>query len=171
LPDTTANALLQAAGASQPLRSSEAMLKLPNGEATQWRQPLVQARGERRELMRNQGSDTAVIRLDPPMMGRIEIAIRYEVGGALKVNLSATHNEVLRQLQGIGENLRAELSQRQFGDVAVHVSSSASSRFAQGDSEGQQRQRQQQSQEPGRALAEAETGRESGAYQAAQDQE
>jgi len=158
-----------AIGEPQPAHVQEAVVKLP-AESTQWRQPLTQALGDRLELMRSRNSDTAVIRLDPPMMGRIEISIRQEAG-ALKVSLTATHNEVLRQLQGIGDSLRADLSQRQFGEVSVQVSDAGASRFAQGDADGRQRQRQSEPQEPGRALAEAELDHEAGAFRLARDQE
>ncbi|MDT3671898.1 MAG: flagellar hook-length control protein FliK [Aromatoleum sp.] len=97
-----------------------APLKLPNGPATQWREPLQQALGERLQVEIGRGGERAVIRLDPPMMGRVEIVIRHD-GGSLHVQLTATHGEVLRQLQGIGETLRQDLVQRNFGDVSVAV--------------------------------------------------
>jgi flagellar hook-length control protein FliK len=168
--DATLASLARATAVEQPAtRAQDAVVKLPS-DSSQWRQPLTQALGDRLEVMRSRGSDTAVIRLDPPMMGRIDIQIRHEAG-ALKVSISATHGEVLRQLQGIGESLRADLSQRQFGDVTVQVTDSAASRFSQGDSEGGRRQSQSEQQEPGRALAEAESGHEPGGFRLAGDQE
>ena len=169
--DAALASLARATTVEQPAtRAQDAVVKLPAGDSSQWRQPLTQALGDRLEVMRSRGSDTAVIRLDPPMMGRIDIQIRHEAG-ALKVSISATHGEVLRQLQGIGESLRADLSQRQFGDVTVQVTDSAASRFAQGDSDGSRRQSQSEQQEPGRALAEAESGHEPGGFRLAGDQE
>ena len=168
--DAALASLARATAVEQPAtRAQDAVVKLPS-DSSQWRQPLTQALGDRLEVMRSRGSDTAVIRLDPPMMGRIDIQIRHEAG-ALKVSISATHGEVLRQLQGIGESLRADLSQRQFGDVTVQVTDSAASRFAQGDSDGGRRQSQSEQQEPGRALAEAESGHEPGGFRLAGDQE
>ncbi|HSD40201.1 MAG TPA: flagellar hook-length control protein FliK [Rhodocyclaceae bacterium] len=153
---------LVAAPAQPAARGSEGVLKLPNGEPTQWRQPLLQALGDRIQLQRSGASDSAVIRLDPPQMGRIEISIRHEAG-AITVNLSATHNEVLRQLQGIGETLRHDLSQRhQGGEVSVQVSESAASRgmARDGGNDGRRQAQEQAEAGPGRALAEAESGHE-----------
>lgn len=135
--------------------SAEAPLRLPNGDAGQWRQPLLQALGERLQFASEKGIDSAVIRLEPPRMGSIEIAIRHQ-DGALQVNLSATHNEVLRQLQDISDNLRHSLGQRHAGDVSVQVADTASSRPGQGDGERQRQRQAQSEQNPGRALGDAE---------------
>ncbi len=121
-------------------------------------------------------SEQAVIRLDPPMLGRIEISIRHEAG-ALQVNMSATNNEVLRQLHSIGDSLRQDLSQshRQYSDVAVTVSapsrSNAGGNAGNGsaDAEGRQQQaaREREENQPGRALADAE--QEAGSFAALAD--
>jgi flagellar hook-length control protein FliK len=125
-----------------PAPVADAPLKLPNGEPAQWRQPLQQALGERLQLNTTRSADTAVIRLAPPQMGQVDIAIRHEAG-ALKVSLSATHPEVLRQLQSVGEGLRHDLSQRHAGEVSVQVSEASGARFAQADADAR-RQRQGQ---------------------------
>lgn len=148
-------------------RNAEGALRLPNGEPARWRQSLLQTLGERIQLQRDRGADGAVIRLEPPQMGRIEIAIRHE-GGALTVNLSATHNEVLRQLQGIGESLRQDLQQRHQGEVSVQVADTTAARGMPGEGgDGRQRARQQPAQEPGQALAEAAVGDEGEAFRLA----
>ncbi|MBS0372612.1 MAG: flagellar hook-length control protein FliK [Proteobacteria bacterium] len=159
-------AVMPPIGSADPgsARSPDATLRLPNGDANQWRQPLMQALGERLQFVSERGIDSAVIRLEPPRMGSIEIAIRHQ-DGALQINLSATHNEVLRQLQDISDNLRHNLGQRHAGDVTVQVADASASRTGQGQGDGErQRQRQAQAeQNPGRALgdAEAEDGRQS----------
>ena len=83
-----------------------------NGPAQQWQEPLREALGERLQTQIGRNSEHAVIRLDPPMLGRIDISIRH-TAGMLQVNLSASNTEVLRQLQGIGETMRTDLAQRQ----------------------------------------------------------
>ncbi|XAH22444.1 flagellar hook-length control protein FliK [Xylophilus sp. GW821-FHT01B05] len=122
------------------------------------RQPaLMQALGERIKVQIAQGSERAVIRLDPPMMGRLEIVIRHEAG-VLQVQLHASHSEVVRQLQQMSDGLRQELGQRQFSDVSVLVSHGS-----ERESAGRQRNGQDQDAPdpaPGRALAEAEAGHE-----------
>ncbi|WP_219117218.1 flagellar hook-length control protein FliK [Janthinobacterium sp. UMAB-56] len=128
-----------------------------NGPAQQWQEPLREALGERLQTQIGRNSEHATIRLDPPMLGRIEISIRH-TAGALQVNVTASNSEVLRQLQGIGENMRSDLAQRQYTDVAVNISatprSPAAQAFAEGDARGQRQPgRQQDEAEPGRALS------------------
>lgn len=143
-PALATNAAPVAAADSAP---TEAVLKLPNGAPAQWRQPLLQALGERLHVDVERGFERAVIRLDPPAMGSVEIVIRHQ-GGALQVQLTATHGEVLRQLHGIGESLRDGLVQRNFGEVSVQVSDATQ------DGAGRQRRGQAQEEDgaPGRAL-------------------
>ncbi|MGK5074867.1 flagellar hook-length control protein FliK [Janthinobacterium sp. ZB1P44] len=132
-----------------------------NGPAQQWQEPLREALGERLQTQIGRNSEHATIRLDPPMLGRIEISIRH-TAGALQVNVTASNSEVLRQLQGIGENMRSDLTQRQYTDVAVNISatprSPAAQAFAEGDARGQRQPgRQQDDAEPGRALYDGST--------------
>jgi flagellar hook-length control protein FliK len=148
---------LAAVSAPSPLRAPAAdaayaapALKLPAATPEQWRSQLLEALGERIRVEVGKRGEQAVIRLDPPMLGSVEIAIRHQ-GGVLQVQLSASHDEVLRQLQHIGESLRQDLSQRQYTDVSVQVF--AGSR----DGDGRQRpQGQPEERQPGRALAEAD---------------
>ncbi|WP_317204956.1 flagellar hook-length control protein FliK, partial [Janthinobacterium sp.] len=132
-----------------------------SGPAPQWQDSLKDALGERLQVQLSRNSEHAVIRLDPPMLGRIEISIRHSAG-ALQINLSASNSEVLRQLHGVGDSMRQDLSQRQFGEVAVTVTatprSAAAQAFAEGQGEGRGRQggRPRDEAEPGRALYEAD---------------
>ncbi len=152
---------LTAAGANTaPATNGADTIKL-NGPAQQWQEPLREALGERLQTQIGRNSEHAVIRLDPPMLGRIEISIRH-TAGALQVNVSASNSEVLRQLQGIGENMRSDLAQRQYTEVAVNISatprSPAAQAFAEGDARGQRQPgRQNDDAEPGRALSDGST--------------
>jgi flagellar hook-length control protein FliK len=132
------------------------------GPPTAWRQTLQEALGERLQLQVGKNAEQAVIRLEPPMLGRVEIAIRHSAG-SLEVHISATHGEVLRQLQSVSEGLRNDLAQRQFTDVAVNVAqaprgANGAPMFAGGEGRGRQQDGRQQEQNPGEALAEANTG-------------
>ncbi|MDY0747432.1 flagellar hook-length control protein FliK [Paucibacter sp. R3-3] len=136
------------------------VLRLPHGDAQQWQSPLMQALGDRIQLQLATKSDTATIRLEPPQMGRVDIAIRQDATGSLQVNLSATHGEVVHQLQQISEGMRWNLAQqRQGGEVVVQVSASApdtgaASTGRDGSAPRQPwQQRDEDSQRPGRALA------------------
>jgi len=128
------------------------------GPPTAWRQSLQEALGERLNVQVGKNMEQAVIRLEPPQLGRIDIAIRHSAG-TLEVNISATNGEVLRQLQTVSDNLRSDLSQRQFTEVAVTVSPAPKNGAAPfGDPQqgrGRQQDRGQEDQQPGRALAEA----------------
>ena len=128
-----------------------------NGPAQQWQEPLREALGERLQTQIGRNSEHATIRLDPPMLGRIDISIRH-TAGTLQVNVTASNSEVLRQLQGIGETMRSDLAQRQYTEVAVNISatprSPAAQAFAEGDARGQRQPgRQNDDAEPGRALS------------------
>jgi flagellar hook-length control protein FliK len=128
------------------------------GPPTAWRQSLQEALGERMNVQVGKGIEQAVIRLEPPQLGRIDIAIRHSAG-TLEVNITATNGEVLRQLQTVSDNLRSDLSQRQFTEVAVTVAPAQKNSAAPfGDPQqgrGRQQGREQEDQQPGRALAEA----------------
>ena len=136
-----------------------------SGPPAAWRQTLQEALGDRLQLQLGKNAEQAVIRLEPPMLGRVEIAIRHSAG-ALEVHISATHGEVLRQLQTVGENLRNDLAGRQFTDVAVNIAQAPRgagagnmNQFAgDGSGRGRHQDGRQQEQDPGNALAEANTG-------------
>jgi flagellar hook-length control protein FliK len=155
------------AAAPAPLRQAAASA-LPQpvvtlkGEATQWQQPLLQALGDRLQLQIAARSEQAVIRLEPPMLGRVEIAIRQQAGD-LQVRIAASHDEVTRQIQQVGEQLRQSLVQRHSGEVSVQVLQQASAgreaearggaqQQAARDGQQQERQEQQQQRRPGRGL-------------------
>jgi len=155
-PDRTA---LAGAVAAQPVASAPPAdtVKLA-GPPTAWRQSLQEALGERLNVQVGKNMEQAVIRLEPPQLGRIDIAIRHSAG-TLEVNISATNGEVLRQLQTVSDNLRNDLSQRQFTEVAVTVAPAQKNSAAPfGDPQqgrGRQQGREQEENQPGRALAEA----------------
>jgi flagellar hook-length control protein FliK len=154
--NTSGVSLAQAAPAATP--AAAATVKLA-GAPEQWQQPLREALGDRLQVQLQRNNDHAVIRLEPPNMGSIEISIRHSAG-ALQVNLSASNSEVVRQLNTIGDSVRQDLSTRQFADVAVTVSSSRAQAQAQGDGaggrNGQQRD-QNEGRTPGRALSDDDT--------------
>ncbi|WP_323142831.1 flagellar hook-length control protein FliK [Massilia phyllosphaerae] len=131
------------------------------GPPTAWRQSLQEALGDRLQVQVGKNVEQAVIRLEPPQLGRIDIAIRHS-NGTLEVNISASNGEVLRQLQTVSDNLRNDLAQRQYTDVAVSVTptpkNSGASPFGdpqQQQQQGRGRQPGREQDEPGRALAEA----------------
>lgn len=168
-----AAAALQAAmslhGGSTAVREGGAQAAQATGgaklRAAPGSQPLAELLGERLRFQLAGGGDRAVIRLDPPMLGSVEIVIRHEAGG-LQVHLSASHGEVARQLQAIGDSLRQDLVQRQYGDVAVVVADAGA---RERDAQGRQGRQSQEQQSPGRALGEGAEARSG--FQLADDKE
>jgi flagellar hook-length control protein FliK len=130
------------------------------GPPTAWRQSLQEALGERLNLQVGKNMEQATIRLEPPQLGRIDIAIRHS-NGTLEVNISASNGDVLRQLQTVSDNLRSDLAQRQYTDVAVSVTPTPKNNGASPFSDPQQQQQGRgrgqgrDQDEPGSALAEA----------------
>lgn len=112
---------------------------------------LLSALGERIETQLQRGSERTVIRLDPPMQGQIEITLHRDAAG-LQVQLSASHGEVLKQLQAISDSLRQDLASRHGGEVSVQV---AQQERRDADSRGRQPQDDTRPQQtPGQALRE-----------------
>jgi flagellar hook-length control protein FliK len=128
------------------------------GPPTAWRQSLQETLGDRLNVHVAGNVQQATISIEPPQLGRIDIAIRHSAG-TLEVNISASNGDVLRQLQTVSDNLRNDLAQRQYTEVAVTVTPTPKNHAAPfGDPQQQGRGRQQgrdQDNEPGRGLAEA----------------
>jgi flagellar hook-length control protein FliK len=141
------------------------VLALRGAEPAQWRPALKAALGERLQVQVGARSEQAVIRLDPPSLGRIEIVIRQE-GGHLQVHLAASNGDVLRQLHTLTDGLRQDLVHRHHGEVAVTVSDLARDGGRGRDGEAADEGRDAA---PGRALAEADAGADAGAFAHLQD--
>ena len=163
--DVTVSATGAAAPATATVAAATTELKLAAAKPADWQQPLREALGDRLQLQLSKNIDQAVIRLDPPNLGRVEIAIRH-MAGTLEVNISATHSEVVRQLHTISDTMRTDLASRhlsQFSQVTeVAVNVTAAPRAAAGqqqafDQQGRQRQQERAAEDngPGRGLAEA----------------
>ncbi|UDF34268.1 UNVERIFIED_ORG: flagellar hook-length control protein FliK [Shinella sp. XGS7] len=137
------------------------------GEPRQWQQPLMQALGDRLQLEISARSEQAVIRLDPPLLGRVEIAIRHQAGD-LQVRIAASHGEVARQIQQVSDQLRQDLVQRHSGEVSVQISQGglregdARQAFRDGGQQQAQQEQQAQQRRPGRGLAEENPAHDEG---------
>ncbi|UYC17869.1 flagellar hook-length control protein FliK [Xanthomonas campestris pv. phormiicola] len=81
---------------------------------------LLDLLGQRLQFQNSQGVQQALVRLEPYMAGSIRVEIRHDAG-TLQIHLSASREDVVRQLQSAGESLRQELTNRQFTDVSVQV--------------------------------------------------
>ncbi|ELD8791185.1 flagellar hook-length control protein FliK [Escherichia coli] len=79
----------------------------------------------------NKQQQISTIRLDPPSLGKLEIAVQLD-NGKLMVHIGANQSEVCRALQQFSDDLRQHLTAQNFMEVNVQVSS-----------EGQSQQQQQ----------------------------
>ncbi|MEE7414803.1 flagellar hook-length control protein FliK [Escherichia marmotae] len=79
----------------------------------------------------NKQQQISTIRLDPPSLGKLEIAVQLD-SGKLTVHIGANQSEVCRALQQFSDDLRQHLTAQNFMEVNVQVSS-----------EGQSQQQQQ----------------------------
>jgi flagellar hook-length control protein FliK len=160
MPSTSAPASGWGIAASAPSQPAAPATVALAGPPAAWRQTLHEALGDRLQMQVGNNFQQAVIRLEPPDLGRIDIAIRHSAG-TLEVALSATHGEVVRQLHSVSDNLRNDLAGRQYSEVTISVSQApraqqpGASAFA--DQQGRQRQggREQDDTTPGLALADA----------------
>ncbi|MDK6380097.1 flagellar hook-length control protein FliK [Citrobacter freundii] len=88
---------------------------------------------DRIQFQIGQQQQVSTIHLDPPSLGKLEIAVQLDAG-KLMVHIGANQSDVCRSLQQFSENLRQHLTAQNFMEVNVQVSS-----------EGQSQQQKQQS--------------------------
>ncbi|WP_330983776.1 MULTISPECIES: flagellar hook-length control protein FliK [Enterobacterales] len=100
---------------------------------------------DRIQFQLSQQQQISTIRLDPPSLGRLDIAVQLD-GGKLMVHIDASQSDVCRSLQQFSENLRQHLTAQNFMEVNVQVSS-------EGQSQQQRQQSGQQQDEVRSALA------------------
>ncbi|WP_196207518.1 flagellar hook-length control protein FliK [Citrobacter sp. Res13-Sevr-PEB04-36] len=90
---------------------------------------------DRIQFQLGQQQQISTIRLDPPSLGKLEIAVQLDAG-KLMVHIGANQSDVCRSLQQFSENLRQHLTAQNFMEVNVQVSS---------EGQSQQQHNQQQS--------------------------
>lgn len=98
-----------------------ATMKLEGGE-DRLAQQLHAALGERLQVQVKNQIQHATIRLDPPDMGKIDISMQIE-NGRMQVHINASQGEVYRALQQVSNDLRQSLTEQNFVQVNVQVSS------------------------------------------------
>lgn len=109
------------AGALQSSPAIEQTLKLGAAEP-KWGQQMLHAVRNSIDVQIRQGVQNASIRLDPPELGRLDIAVTTE-NGRLSIQISAAHTDVARLLHQTSERLRQELMAENFVHVNVEVAS------------------------------------------------
>lgn len=108
-------------------------------EPSRWAQQLQSALGERLQVQVKDQIQHATIRLDPPEMGKIDIAVQIE-NGRVQVTINASQGEVYRALQQVSNDLRQSLTEQNFVQVNVQVSSQNGQRDGQQHSAPQKQQ-------------------------------
>ncbi|WP_051916752.1 MULTISPECIES: flagellar hook-length control protein FliK [unclassified Serratia (in: enterobacteria)] len=130
---------------SNPLHAGQATTLKLEGEQERWSQQLQSALGERLQMQVKNQIQHATIRLDPPNMGKIDISLQIE-NSNIKVHINAGQGEVYRALTQMSHELRQSLTEQNFVQVNVQISSQA----------GQQQKREQQQEASTAILPEAE---------------
>lgn len=120
-------------------------LKLEGGQE-RWSHQLQSALGERLQMQFKEQTQHATIRLDPPTLGKIDISLQIE-NGRIQVHINASQGEVYRALSQISNELRQSLTEQNFIQVNVQVSSQSGQ---------QQREHQQETGDPEVILASEE---------------
>ncbi|STR44537.1 flagellar hook-length control protein FliK [Iodobacter fluviatilis] len=137
-----------AAGSMPQAKPSEwAPIKLEPTQPASWSRHLETALKDRLDVQLGHGIERAVIKLSPPMLGSLEISIKHEAG-ALSVQLHASNSDVTKQLHAITEQMRTDLSQKEYSSVAVDVRDPSASK------DGSPKKQAAESDEVGQALAE-----------------
>ncbi|MGT8858734.1 flagellar hook-length control protein FliK [Enterobacter sp. 186315] len=96
-------------------------LKMDADEA-KWAQQLHGALNDRLQIQVRNQVQHATIRLDPPEMGKVDISLQIE-NGRMQVHISASNGETYRALSQISNELRQSLTEQNFVQVNVQVSS------------------------------------------------
>ncbi|HFZ8994019.1 TPA: flagellar hook-length control protein FliK [Citrobacter freundii] len=105
-------------------------------QADEWGDKLTALLKDRIQFQLSQQQQVSTIRLDPPSLGKLEIAVQLDAG-KLMVHIGANQSDVLHSLQQFSDDLRQHLTQQNFMEVNVQVSS-------EGQSQQQQQSGQQQ---------------------------
>lgn len=120
-------------GQLSPLAPSPAPLPSPgvshaplilSGQAEQWAEQLHTALGERLTLQMTHKTRHAHIRLDPPELGKIDIALDM-APGRIKVVIQAAQDDVMHALKLISPALRQQLAENQNMVVSLDISADA----------------------------------------------
>ena len=112
-------------------------------QSDEWGDKLTNLLQERIQFQISQQQQTSTIRLDPPSLGKLEIAVQLDAG-KLMVHIGASQSDVFHALQQFSDGLRQHLTEQNFVQVDVHVSDDGQSQ--------QQRQQQQQEENVSSAL-------------------
>lgn len=102
-------------------------------EDNRWSLQLQSALGDRLQIQVKNHIQHATIRLDPPEMGKIDIALQVD-NGRVQVQINASHAEVYRALQQTSNDLRQSLTEQNFIQVNVQISSQSGQQQNKGHS-------------------------------------
>ena len=110
-------------------------------QTADWGEQLSSVLKDRIQFQLNEQQQTSTIRLDPPSLGKMSISIQLDAG-KLVVHIDASQADVSRALTQLSDNLRQHLTQQNFMQVDVQVSSDG--RSQQDPRQGNQERSQQQ---------------------------
>lgn len=134
-------AAINPTAATQELKATPVMLeKTPSLplQSEEWGEKLTGLLKDQIHFQINQQQQISTIRLDPPSLGKLDIAIQLDAG-KLTVHIGASQPDVCRSLQQLSDQLRQQLTGQNFTQVEVNIS-------ADSGNEGQRQQQQRQQQ-------------------------
>lgn len=102
-----------------------------DADETKWAQQLHSALNDRLQIQVKNQVQHATIRLDPPEMGKVDISLQIE-NGRMQVHISASNSETARALQQISNELRQSLTEQNFVQVNVQVSTQSGQQQGRG---------------------------------------
>jgi len=140
----------------QTVNQPEQVMTVDSRDAD-WGEKLTAMLKESIHFQIGQREQTSTIRLDPPSLGKLEIAIHLDAG-KLTVHIGASQADVCRTLTALSDNLRAQLTEQNFVQVEVQVSPDGQS---QQQGREQERAREQQIQTAANIAGETESSTES----------
>ncbi len=148
-----------------PMRMQPERVISLDTRAAQWGEALIHMLKENIQFQIGQQQQISTIRLDPPSLGKLEIAIHLEAG-RLTVHIGASQAEVCRTLQQSSEALRVQLSQQNFVQVEVQVSPDGQS---QSQSQSQRQRQQDNRQTPAQIVSAIELEADRSGLQKSED--
>ncbi|MEO3989830.1 flagellar hook-length control protein FliK [Pseudocitrobacter cyperus] len=121
-PEVAAQPVTASSAVSPDVRPTQTSTLQLDTEDPRWSQQLQRVLGERLQVQVKNQIQHATIRLDPPDMGKIDISLQID-NGRMQVQINASHAEVYRALQQTSNDLRQSLTEQNFVQVNVQVSS------------------------------------------------
>ncbi|MFV0575290.1 MAG: flagellar hook-length control protein FliK [Vibrio sp.] len=126
LLNTSSTQLGQTTDLHKPLMFKTVIANAANMQASELSQKLHSIVADKLSVQISAKTPTATIRLDPPNLGRIDMAVRFD-NDKLQIQIAATSQSTRESIQMTADRLRTELVNQNFLNVEVSVTADDSS--------------------------------------------